>query len=1674
MVLGLMREKRMASASLSANRRHGRRLSPVFLAIACCFAFGAEANPYGYKVTTGQASFANSGNTLTITNTPGTIINWQSFSIGANEITRIVQQSASSTILNRVVSSNPSSILGTLQSNGRVFLVNPNGIIFGAGAEVDVAGLVATTLKLSDADFQAGNNNFTQYHHKVSANISNAGNINAKNGGQVYLIAPNVENTGIITAPNGEIFLVAGSSVQLVNSLDPNLAVTITAPAGNATNIGKLVAEAGSLGLFGALVSNTGTASADSATMQGGKIVFRASQSADIGGTVSATGVGGGSISLLADKKNGTVNISGTLDASAPNGGNGGFIETSAAHVKVADTARITTAASKGHVGSWLIDPYDFTIAATGGDITGAALTAALGVGAVTIQTALGSVTCTGATCGLGNAAGNGDIFVNDTVLWSANLLTLNAYRNININAAMTATGTARLALLYGQGAVALNNTSNIITGVAGVVNLPASTTNFTTKQGSNGLTKAYTVITSLGTAVDATTTDLQGMKNGLTLNYVLGANIDACLTGGNCISGVTTAWNAGAGFTPIGNSTTQFTGTFDGLGHTISNLTINLPTASYLGLFGYVGSAGIVRNLGLIGSSVTGFYYLGGLVGELNGGALSNDYATGDVTVVSVPYGTGGPAGGLVGYLYGGAISYSYATGNVTDVQSIPNFATADQMGGLVGFMSSSLGGPFPTITNSYATGNVTSMNNTTYTMGGQQLGGLVGNCASGTISNSYASGNVNGGAILGGLIGYLQGQSGLTATIKNSYATGNVTAVNTYDVTAESAVGGLVGDQYLATTISNSYATGSVSGAQYVGGLVGWIGTGNNSIINNSYATGSVTGWKYVGGLVGEMESGGTVSNSYSAGSVTGVSVPIYGAPQYVGGLVGGVYSFSGTITNSFYNSSTSGQTQGIGGTADAAGTVWGMTTAQMQTQLNFTSATTANGSVNPNWDFTTTPIWGIDATHAINSGYPYLCNVTAACAPVTTAIYLDLVPTLGSSYTSVYGTAPSLSYVYDTSATYILADVISNSLVAPVGTPGNTGAPTSASSVNSYTVTPSIGGITSVSSAYTLSAGNAVTWTVTPAPLMVTANSPTMTYGGTIPALTASYVGFVNSDTSANLSTAPTVVSGTLPSANAGTYTGTITASGAVDSNYTISYTAGNLTIGKAGLTVIANSPTMTYGGTMPALTASYVGFVNSDTSANLSTAPTVVSGTLPSANAGTYTGTITASGAVDSNYTISYTAGNLTIGKAGLTVIANSPTMTYGGTMPTLTASYSGFVNGDSSTNLTTAPAVVSGTAATANAGTYTGTITASGAVDNNYTISYTAGNLTIGKAGLTVIANSPTMTYGGTMPTLTASYSGFVNGDSSTNLTTAPAVVSGTAATANAGTYTGTITASGAVDNNYTISYTAGNLTIGKAGLTVIANSPTMTYGGTMPTLTASYSGFVNGNSSTNLTTAPAVVSGTAATANAGTYTGTITASGAVDNNYTISYTAGNLTIGKAGLTVTGLSGTSRPYNGSTVDALSGTAVLNGTVLGQSLTLGGTTNGTLASPNVGSEAVSTAITIANGTGLASNYKLTQPSLANVTITASVLPPPPTAPDPVPAPVVPVITNPTIAGTMTSIVVTIPNPPRIDIPPATPVVMVDTNGDPLAVRNWDMASAENLPVNLPTLQPMLICQ
>ncbi len=177
------------------------------------------------------------------------------------------------------------------------------------------------------------------------------------------------------------------------------------------------------------------------------------------------------------------------------------------------------------------------------------------------------------------------------------------------------------------------------------------------------------------------------------------------------------------------------------------------------------------------------------------------------------------------------------------------------------------------------------------------------------------------------------------------------------------------------------------------------------------------------------------------------------------------------------------------------------------------------------------------------------------------------------------------------------------------------------------------------------------------------------------------------------------------------------------------------AGTLTVTPAGLTITANNQTKVYGAALPTLTASYTGFVNGDTSASLTTQPTLTTTATARSHVSGNPYTITAAGAVDADYTITYVAGSLTVTPAALTITADNQTKVYGAALPTLTASYSGFVNGDTAASLTTQPTLTTTATASSHVSGNPYTITATGAVDSDYTISYAAGTLTVTAGGL---------------------------------------------------------------------------------------------------------------------------------------------------------------------------------------------------------------------------------------------------------------------------------------------------------------------------------------------------
>lgn len=321
--------------------------------------------------------------------------------------------------------------------------------------------------------------------------------------------------------------------------------------------------------------------------------------------------------------------------------------------------------------------------------------------------------------------------------------------------------------------------------------------------------------------SVIATPVALQLMALDLAASYTLGANINmaaAQATGG--------IWGA-SGFRPVGGNGSEFTGSFNGNGHTISGMMINRTGSNYVGLFGFTTGA-TISNVTLSGGSVVANSNVGALIGYMSGGSVSSSASSMTVTAVSTAESN---AGGLIGTIDGGAVSLSSASGNVT--------GAGYQTGGFVGYLIN--GG---TVTTSRATGSVTGTNTNS---GFGYVGGFVGGNgysggSGGTISQSYATGTVTGsGGTIGGFVGHNEG------VITDSYATGRVIGLASAD-----NIGGFVGVNFVNGTITNAYSTGYVTGSAGVGGFAGWNNNSASAITNaywNTQTSGQSTG--IAGGL-------------------------------------------------------------------------------------------------------------------------------------------------------------------------------------------------------------------------------------------------------------------------------------------------------------------------------------------------------------------------------------------------------------------------------------------------------------------------------------------------------------------------------------------------------------------------------------------------------------------------------------------------------------------------------------------------------------------------------------------------------------------------------------------------------------------------------------------------------
>jgi filamentous hemagglutinin family protein len=909
--------------SLKSFRTSLLATAAICVVVALPHAASAQS-PTGGAVVAGAAGIAQAGAVTTINqSSQKAIINWQGFSVGAQNTVNFNQPNSSAATLNRVIGNEQSIINGAINANGQVFIVNSNGVLFGKGSQVNVGGLVASTLDISNNDFMAGNYKFSG---TSNASVVNQGRIRARGdgqgGGYVALLGKTVSNEGVIAARLGTVAMAAGEKITLNFGGDSLLDVTIDKGTLNALvqNKRAIIADGGQVimtakaadQVLSAQVNNSGIIQARTmAALKGGSN----------GGKVRI-----GKIKLLA--QGGTTNVSGKLDASAPKGGHGGFIETSGDHVQIADSAVITTKAASGNSGTWLVDPTDFNI------VYGSGAQTTSGIGAKTLQNMLADTNVSFVTSAGGS--GNGDINVMAPVTWtSPNSLTLSAFNNINVNANMTWSG-GTLTLnagknVYVNATLRANSAGNFAANYGHVVNADGTVSAAVTA-GLNSDGTPYGLYTYQGARLDtfAGKVDIAGTGT-VTLNgqaytviktvdqlpdaaadpsghYVLGSTISKTLT---------SAWSS-----PIGTAATPFSGDFNGLGHYVYLVFqdadyVRQPALAGSGLFGVIGETGVVSNLAIQGTIVgpgsTVSDYVGTLA-NINHGLIVNDMVTfGDVRNGTLTSGGTTVAaisnlGGLVGQNYGKIIE-SFYSGSFTDAAGV--------------------------------------------------TGGLVGvNESSGTISQSYTYAGGSSYAVSGAdpTLTYIGGFAGINrGRISTSFS--NV-AIRISDTATNSIAGGFVGLN--AGVIDQSYVaaptTSRVTNTLYSYGpkLAGFVGS-NTGTISNSYSTSFTStdaASKWTAGFA--YLNSGNISNSYAISYAAGSATCGGGAP----GQCGFVYSNTGTLANTYYtvggNAVTDGATSGAGvGSAKA---------------LNAAEATTF-----ASYGGFSSAIWG-----ASSSGQPILKNL------------------------------------------------------------------------------------------------------------------------------------------------------------------------------------------------------------------------------------------------------------------------------------------------------------------------------------------------------------------------------------------------------------------------------------------------------------------------------------------------------------------------------------------------------------------------------------------------------------------------------------------------------------------------------------------------------------------------
>ncbi|MDR3460769.1 MAG: MBG domain-containing protein, partial [Beijerinckiaceae bacterium] len=918
---------------------------------------------------------------------------------------------------------------------------------------------------------------------------------------------------------------------------------------------------------------------------------------------------------------------------------------------------------------------FSAAVAATGNDATATSVVNAIAGRGIIAEGASFTIDQTVDTTGaffVQTTAANAPITVAQAItIENGGSLGLNASGALTINAPIQVNGAGAVSLTYNTA----SPTNLTFANGTGLTFAQSNGAAATSSQGGalaiNG--QAYTLLYAMA--------NLANVNSGLGGAYALAGNLDA--------SGTTYA-DALIG----SDSNHEFTGTFEGLGHTISNLTIS-KSGDDAGLVGY--SGGTIRDIGLVGGSVRGGNYVGSLVGTQDGGVISNVYATGTVSgsydvggLVGTSWGEitnasasgwvngGNLVGGLIGSLTRGVINVQLVNGIAINVSATGAVTgSGSDVGGLVGLLSS-------TLLNATASGAVTG--------GGSYVGGLVGQHAGGTISNVFATGAVNGGGSVGGLVGYNE-----NGAINNGYWDTQTSGQSTSDGGGSGLTTAQLQDGTSASGLGSAFA---VSGGLYPY-LTSFFPNGVQAISGTAYRDGGTTvlasgangaGSVNVRAGAGAVETVTTGANGYyyavfangTIDATNGTNVLAYTIASDTGaangtafataatGTVGGLNIYGGwrrdTTSLGTLSSLNSGYASSIAGTA-AAG--FGLANRS----ISSTAAFAVDTALSASGELDLSAASGVTQSAAISAGSLVLAgSANASFTLVNSSNHftqlrasggaIDIFDAANLTLGTISGSGPSAAVQITTDGDLTIASGASVSGALPVlaasgafvNDAGSNAVVATSGRWLIYSANPAgdtFGGLDSGNSAVwntaadgTVTAtGNRYVFAYQPI-LTVTANDAGKTYGdvsslngATITGAQAGVAGAYLGDTLADIvsGTAAVTSTGTVATAAVNTYAITA-AQGSLTSSagYGFGFVNGTLTVGTRAITVTADAKTQVYGNATPTLTYSVggLGLVNNDTlSGALATTATATS------NVGNYAITQNTL-AASSNYALTY--------------------------------------------------------------------------------------------------------------------------------------------------------------------------------------------------------------------------------------------------------------------------------------------------------------------------------------------------------------------------------------------------------------------------------------------------